>query len=64
MLKLKKIGKILKWTVTILVTMLLLGLLAIFVTNKILSAKEKKMLEAKGYLNLVSVGNFDTCVNL
>ena len=57
MLKLKKLGKILKWTITTLFILLLLGLLIICLTNKILSAKEKKMLEAEGYLNLVSVGD-------
>ena len=56
MLKLKKNGKILKWIIIILLIVLVLGILVIFVTNKILLAKEKEMLEAEGYLNLVSVG--------
>ena len=45
MLKLKKIGKILKWIIIILLIVLVLGILVIFVTNKILLAKEKEMLE-------------------
>ena len=56
MLKLKQIGKILKRIITIVSIVLLLCGVTVFVTNKILSAKEKEMLEAEGYLNLVSVG--------
>ncbi len=58
MLVLKKIGKIVKCFFLILLSVLLLGVLVIFIVNKIATAKEMSMLEKEGYLKLVSVGDY------
>ena len=55
---LKKIGKIVKCFFLILLSVLLLGVLVIFIVNKIATAKEMSMLEKEGYLKLVSVGDY------
>jgi pimeloyl-ACP methyl ester carboxylesterase len=60
----KRILKIVRNIFLILLGIIMIALLTIFIVHKYLSAKEYNMLEAAGYVNLVSAGdyNLNACI--
>lgn len=58
-LTLKKILKVLRNVLIILFAIIVLVLIITFIVHRCLLAKEKKLLEEQGYINLVSAGDYD-----